>query len=351
MSYQNRYSFTNATKSDAMDIHKLFASQSFDGNIGVQYLRGDNPIDSFLHDGDSYICLVVRDTHAENKLVGIGCCIIRKGYIRGKVCNVGYLTGLKIHSLYQKKFTGIAASYQWLYDNCKDKVDYFYTTILSENVAVQKMLEKKRKSMPIYHYLDEYDTFIFKTGGKKFARGSLSVAPCSLSDASNFYAKLQKGEFSTAHLNQNFLQNADYYGLYKDGLLLAIASVSDRRMDKQYVVKKYAGAVAVLRFLPTKLLGYPAFPKLNEVVSMGGVAIYSDKNADVDALKYFFSQILAHYIKAEILMIGLTKKHKLYSILASMKSIRYGSKLYQVSFEKNDLLANDSLADIDISFQ
>ncbi len=352
MNYQNKYTFSAASESDSNEICTLFKSQSFEGGIGVQYLRGEDPISSFKKEGDDVACVIVRDTKNENKLIGIGCCIIRNGFINGKVCRIGYLTGLKLHPDYQKKFLGIAKAYEWINENTKEKVDYFYTTILADNVYVQKMLEKKRKNMPTYNYLCDYDTYIFKTGGKKKTYKNLSVKQCDKAVGVHFYKKeVQKRQYSIAQPVQNFLSDAVFLGLYKGEKLIAIATINDQREYKQYVVKKYAGVFTLLRHIPTKLLGYPSFPKINEVVNLSSFALYTTEGVKEDEVKYFVKQILASYTKSDMLIIGLTKNQEIYSAISSMKNICYKSRLYQVSFLGDDLFLPNCKVDVDVAFQ
>ncbi len=350
MSYQNRFMFSMATPEDAEGIRRLFAAQNFDGNIAVQYLRGENPIESFLKEGDEFVCLVLRDTEADNNIIGMGSCVIRKGYANGTICNIGYLTGLKLLPDYHKKFLGIAKAYQWIQENTMGKVDYYYTTILAVNIYVQKMLEKKRKNMPLYQGIGDYHTLIFKTCGIKRQVKGLAVRACSGDTARNFYAKkATKYLFSVAEPLQNDLANSTFYALYRGDDIIAVTSVLDQRNYKQYIVKRYGGMYNLARFLPTGILGYPNFPKIGKTVSLASASIYHDSSTSSRELRYFWGQVLSSYKNTELVMIGLHHHHPVLSALKGLKSVGYKSKIYRVSYNQSDKFDLTDIAGIDVA--
>ncbi len=351
MSYQSRFTFSRATAEDAEAIRDIFNELAFEGNIAVQYLRGENPVESFENECDELVALLLRDVENDNRAVGIGCCTIRKGYVSGKVCNIGYLTGLKLCSDYQRKFHGIMDAYRWIHENTIDKVDYYYTTILTDNVYVRKMLEKSRKNMPIYHYISDYNTLLFKTGGRMRGHDFLIVDACDSATACDFYSqKAVHLDFAVKSLDQNHLSSAKFYALYKNKEVIAVATVSDMRQFKQNIVRSYDGIYRLLRHLPTKLTGYPPFPKPNETVNLGSCAIYCGADAEVEELQCFFQQIQAYSTEFEILMIGVTAGSTPYQALIGLKNIGYKSRFYQVSYKKDDLLSCDTVSGVDVSF-
>ncbi len=351
MSFQNKYVFTQATKEDEKGIVSLFEQQSFEGGIGVQYLRGSAPMQSFFAEGNNVVSVVVKDSECENKIIGLGVCVVKKGYVSGKICNIGYLTGLKLLKEYQKKFTGIAKAYDFINEASDNKIDYFYSTILSDNIYVQKMLEKKRKTMPTYNFLCNYTSFMFKTGGKISLPKGYLIKECTKDFADEFYKNLShKRDFSLQHPSQNILSTAQFYAFYKNGKPIAIASVVDLRTLKQYVVKKYSGIYNLIRHFPTNLFGYPNFPKLNETVSVCSAAFYFDIDINMDDLSHFIKSLFKICTETKIIMVGAVQDSALYNALKKEKCVKYQSRLYQTSFKKDDLIKNNNIADIEIAF-
>ncbi len=349
--FRDRYLFSEAKAADNPDIAALFAEQNFDGKICLQILRGNQPLSSLELEADRLICLIVRDSWANNRLIGIGIVLIRQGYINGKIGQVGYLNSLKLAADYQKQFLGIIQAYQWIFAAVDEPNIYYYTTILDDNLYVRKMLEKRRKNMPHYHFLGNYYSLIFKCGKKIKDNPYLKVKFTSKQITNHFYQnKVIKHQFAPASLSQNHLQNAQYCGLYRQDKLIACATIYKLNTGKQYLIKGYRGLYRALPYLPTELCGYPGFPKPNQVLDLAAAAIYFEPQATNEELSYFWQTICANYQDAKLLMIGLSADNRLYQVLTKFRHISYLSRLYQVNFGHNQLLDPGQLFDIDISF-
>jgi len=132
------YKYELATVEDGEEISALIEDVDFEGEISLAYARRPNAVESLAKDGDVSAFVIARDEKA-GKIVGVGACVIKN--------NIAYLTGLR-----SKKRVNIPKSYTILREFCEaNKVKLTYTTILGDNVGVQKMLEKQRPLMP--HYL------------------------------------------------------------------------------------------------------------------------------------------------------------------------------------------------------
>ncbi len=351
MNSQNRYLFLQATSKDSKEIAEVFEQQSFEGNLAIQYLRSDDPLASFQEEGDEVVCLIVRDMMADNLLIGTGACVIRRGLVNCSPCNIGYLTGLKLREEYHKQFPYIAKAYLWIKEHTVGKVDYYYTTILADNIYVQKMLEKKRNNMPSYYYIGDYHTLILKAGGKRKQLRDLEVKNCDREEVMDFFEKKAvKLNFCVESPIQNHLENAVFYSISRNGTTLAIASLIDQRKAKQYKVRHYGSVYKLASYFPTNLLGYPAFPKVGEVVSISSMNIYLGMDISDAELRGFVRTVASEYKETQMIMIGVKKDHRLEKIMKSEKVIHYKSKMYQVEFgEGKEGLETEM--DIDISFQ
>lgn len=126
-----------ATEKDGVEIAVLLEDAEFKGGISIAYCRRPNAVLSLARDGDKSTFVIARNI--EGKIIGAGGCTING--------NIAYLTGLRAVSS-----GDIPKAYQMIRVFCtQNNVKLTYTTILEDNVAVQKMLEKKRPNMP--HYL------------------------------------------------------------------------------------------------------------------------------------------------------------------------------------------------------
>lgn len=339
----DKFELVLAESKDFQEIKEIFESGQFDGKIAVQYLRNPSPIDSFAKEGEKVFLLTLKDKF-ENKLVGLGACIIRKVYKKGKVVRMGYLAGLKLLPKYHKKIAFFPYIYQKLYDITKDEVDFYFTTILTDNVAAQKMLEKSRKLMPLYEYLGDYRVYFCKAGikkinwrlGKNHKKGeSYSVRRCDKEEIEAFFLKeAQNVDLSLESIDAYDLENAIYYGLFKNDIIVACGYVLNQQSYKQYVVRNYSGAYRLLSKFPTRLLGYPSLPDINEVANCASAGVWAQNNDEslIHKLWQFIRQDTKEF---DFIMLGLYEKHPLRNYFEKTKHIHYDSRCYIVDWEHN----------------
>jgi hypothetical protein len=130
------FSYEYATEKDGEEIAALLEDTEFKGGISIAYCRRPNAVLSLAKDGDKSTFVICRNT--EGRIIGVGGCTING--------DVAYLTGLRTVST-----TNIPKAYQMIRKFCDENgAKLTYTTILQDNLAAQKMLEKKRASMPYY---------------------------------------------------------------------------------------------------------------------------------------------------------------------------------------------------------
>jgi hypothetical protein len=196
----NKFEISLAKPEDARQLLDIYECGDFKGNISVLYTRRPDPYKSLMLEGEKTVIPIVTDK--ENCVIaGMGACIIRKAYINGEVKNTGYLTGLKGLPEYRKHVPSISEVYKYLYELTKDEVDIYYTTILKENESVQKMLEKRRKSMPEYRSKGEYTVYCFRTGTTHKEKGYTLEKGC-LKELERLYNDSSRSfNFSPADIN------------------------------------------------------------------------------------------------------------------------------------------------------
>jgi hypothetical protein len=359
MNFPNdKYELALATAQDVQEIKSVFESGEFDGRIAVQFLRNPDPITSFEKEGEKVFLLVLKDK-PKNKLIGIGACIIRKVVKRGEIVRMGYLAGLKIIPEYQRKVLFISQIYQQLQELTKEKADFYFSTILKENTLAQKLLEKPRKGMPLYEYLGDYRVYFCKSGIRNRLKLLLTkdekytARRCRSEELSDFYAcQAMRSELSLEDIAAYDLKNAQFYGLFCQDTLVACGYVLNQQNYKQYVVKKYGGVYRLLSKLPTRLMGYPSFPKAGETANCACAGIWADGNNEmyVHKLWQFMKQDAVEF---DFLMLGLHKSHPLRAYFEKTKQISYDSRCYVVDYEANkevyEELSNKELY-IDVAF-
>lgn len=352
MSFQSKqYVFYKATDEDQLGIQEVFKSGKFEGDIAVQYLRDPNPLASFQKEGDKCFLVVLKDKE-KDQIIGTGSCIIRSVYWQGEIKRLGYLAGLKLLPEYQKKIPFIPAIYRYLYEEMKEEVDLYFTTILSDNIAVQKMLEKPRKVMPLYIYAGEYKVYFCKSGIRK-RKLEGDIRYCTKDELEALYeAKAKTVNGSLTKIDAYDLKNATFYGLFENGKAVTGGYVLNQQSYKQYVVKSYSFLYSILSKCPSRLLGYPSFPKINEAANYACATIWDleDNKERVERLWAYMRMEARSY---DFLMIGLHEKDPLRSCIEKGKHIPYSSRCYWVDWQHNKAPYEKSLEEklaIDVAF-
>ena len=328
MNFQNdRYTLRFADSGDNEGIREIFESGSFSGGLSVQYLRGDKPVGSFSADGDSAKILIITDNR-ERRTIAVGGAVIRREFLNGVPESCVYLTGLKIHPDYRGRINFIAKAYQFMREHIS-QCRCCYTTILDDNKPVIAMLEKKHRNMPEYRYLGHYTTYCFH-GGK----GLIHVEK---DNQEGFEELVQthfaRKSFTPADTEYPGFGEKHFYCVRKNGEIAACCFIGDQRAYKQYKMCSYGGIYKLLSRLPTRLAGYPEFPKAGEIIRHGVVSYLYVKDNDPKLCSDFLRSAAAE-TDFSLLIWGGFENDPLCVSLDKMKTIHYGSRLYEVVWNK-----------------
>lgn len=331
MSFQNdKYSLTLADAQDDDALQAIYRAAHFPGKIEVAFLREPSVYSSLCAEGERTVVALMRDKTKQNAPVAMGACIIRREWINGSIRQAGYLTGLKILPEYRGTTVPISAAYQFLREATAE-VDVYYTTILSENTSVIRMFEKKRKSMPAYHFLGEYTTCFFLCRPPRLT-GTL------VTGMDNALEQFYRDVAPTEHLTPVDIYlagfgNGDFYSLRnKDGKVLAACALKSQQAHKQYVVKKYAGMYRLASMLPTRLVGYPSLPSPGKSANYRTFSLLRAQRGNWNALVELVRAASAQNRSDDFHMLGLHQAHPVAALFGQVRHIQYRSRLYQVQW-------------------
>jgi len=269
-----------ATEEDGEEIAALLEDTEFKGFISIAYCRRPNAVLSLARDGDKSTWVIARNT--EGKIIGVGGCTINK--------DVAYLTGLRAVAA-----GNIPKAYSMIHDFCvKNGVKLTYTTILKDNVYAQKMLEKKRKSMPYYLRHSELITNIIRKKQRIRDKNTLTL------EDDGFYVLREPA------------------GDKQIGKELARGKAVEQWDYKQYVVKKYGWQLKIIKpFIKW-------FPDEDEVLKFYTLREVSAK--DNTALESFLRHISRLPLQGGFFIYGGAD--------CPVKSIKYRSIVYIVDWDK-----------------
>ncbi len=334
MNFQNdRYTLRLANSSDNDGIREVYESGKFNGGISVQYLRNPTPYESFSADAEFNYIMVIIDHWNHGKVAAIGGAVVRREYINGEIKKCAYLTGLKVHPDYQKKISFIPKAYEFMHENILD-CEYCYTTILDDNTLAISMLEKKRKNMPEYRYIGHYTTYCFH-GGKK-------ILPVEKNNTEGFDTLLEtyfsKQSLTPVDYKCKGFGTTDFFCIREQGEIIACCFIGNQQAYKQYKMCSYQGIYKLLSKLPIRLLGYPAFPKSDQIIHHGVVSYLYIKDNDKKLCSNFLRSVAAE-TNFSLFIWGGMDNHPLCAAMNGMKTIPYGSRLYSVEWDKRQEIA------------
>ncbi len=356
MNYRNeRYTFSLAGPEHSHQLLEIYESGEFTGNISVLYTRRPDPFQSLMMEGESALIPIVFDRE-KNRVCAMGACIIRKVNLNGEIRTAGYLTGLKSLPEYRKRIPHGSEVYRYLYEQTKDKVDIYYTTILQDNVVAQKMLEKKRRNMPEYRYSGRYTVYCISTGpaqrrkerGReynkyRFLKGNIAEVERFFQNASPRF------NLSPVEMNWPGLTDEDCYTLRdSDGRIIAACALWSQQSYKQYLITEYRGIYRYLRKVPLELFGYPNLPKENQPVNYTSVTMLAVSDDDSKIATYFIEKVAEAAKSYDFAMLGLFENHPLTASVAGIRSIKYESRLYTVHWNDDSLIPDDKPVDLEV---
>lgn len=332
MNYQSkRFYLSFAEEKDDEDILELYESLDYKGNISILYTKRPSPVKSLKLEGELCYLPIIRE-RGTGRLAAVGSLVIRKSWIKGELKRAGYLGTLKIHKEYRNKVPYISKVYNILYEETKDMVDVYYTTILSENIEAMKILEKPRKNMPTYKFVEDYVTFFYKTGVKS-ADSAYRLEKGLNGEVWEYIRRNYKEDLAPNPFD--FFNNDDfeYFAVRNsDNEILGAFCIWDQSRYKQYIVTEYRGLYKIIKNLPVGLLGYPSFPEEKKDIKYSTLSFVAADNRDV--FKFIVDKACESAAEYDFLMIGSVKGHSYFGVLDKRKGVKYRSKLYTVEFRE-----------------
>ena len=284
------------------EIRNILNDEEMESLVQVTYEKVPNLFESLQKDSEKTPIIVAGIDVKTGYFVGVGACSIFKN-------NIGYLNSFRIKKEYRNK-VNFGKAYEMLITEAKKLgVKNIVTTILEENKIAQKILTKRRRSMPIYEF---YKNIVFFSL-KNVKKGDLIVKDEEILNYGNFEIHLKN------------------------------------KTNKKYVVKDYK---KIYKFLykfrkVIAFFGYPEMPEINKISNF----LYMDfvlkgKNADEKKNKNEFRKAVKFIqnkgYNCDFFMIGSYENSFLEKNLDKMKVFKYKSKMYKVFYEKIENVERDN---------
>jgi hypothetical protein len=334
---------------EILEILEIIEEEDFKGRISLLYTRRPDAYESLMKEGEEVIIVVCQDT-VNNKIAGFGSCAIRELFVNGKPEKVGYLFGLRSKKEYRKTFLVLAKAYQALSAALKDKgVNYFFTTILEDNLYAQKLFEKQRKFMPCYEPFGSYEVYTLKTHNKAVKNIGIEFRKANKTDIPSideflseqgrkfqFYPVISEntlGGFTFPELTYEHF----YILVDRSDKILAVGAAWEQQSYKQYIVQGYGGIIKYIYPISSlfPLIGYPSLPKPGSVLNFFTLSFWAVKDSNPELFRTFLQNIAAADINGyPFFLVGIHHQNPLREVLIKMPHLKYSSKIYLVNWGK-----------------
>lgn len=321
MSATGRWGFRLAEDADAADLLRLYESDAAAGDLAVLTTRRPNPLASLRTEGERVVFPVVTD-NSTGRIVGGGACVIRRAPVAGVERTVGYLTGLKLLPEYRRQVPLFAQVYAFCREQTPE-VECYYTTIMADNTAAQRLLGRPHRDMPEYRPAGAYSTWAFRLAAPRRP----DLLTLRLGKASHLV--------STGFDLEPVGSIAPEVWILRDRKkrVLASAGIWDQRAHRQYIVAEYGGRYARLSRLPVHLLGWPRLPRAGAVAAQAAVTQLWVRDWDPDLARTFLADLSRLQKEYDYLLWGAHESHPLAGLFAGERAIELRSLLYTVHFD------------------
>jgi hypothetical protein len=346
----SRYRYELARTGDSEEILQILEETDFKGQFSLAYTRRPDPCASFAREGMEPILLVCRDLEKQ-RLAGMGAYTTHQLYVNGKPEQVGYLFGLRVRQEYRKAAPLIPQGYREIKELIRGRgIRYHFTTILEENLAAQKLLEKRRAFMPDYIPLARYGTFVFKAEGKKTAetcdgyrlkQASVEEVPDLLGFLNTqgrelqFFPVLEERSLLGAFPGFDFNQFRILYDRHHR--IAACGGIWNQHQYKQYLIKEYGRPLKYLYPLAgvLRVFGYPVLPKPGTVLNFAALSFWAVRDHDPEVFRIFIKLLRESLCGTGFFVLGASVEHPLMPVVQRISKLSYWSKAYLVDWEKD----------------
>ena len=289
-----RVRFAIASLRDDASIRRLLRDNPMKGAISLAFEREP---DYFRGDGLAGAQDRTIVAYENDRLVCMGKTSVRRRFVNGRACAVGYLGELRLDVSVQGRFDILRRGYRYfreLVDSNEVGAPVLWcTSIASDNQRSLRFLERNLPGMPSYGFVGEFVTVLVAVPLRPSvaerraadARDSLRGDGYRLESGSverlSAMAQLLNQQGATAQFGSEWtpdlLESLARHGLpvehwicvSETSNLVACAALWDQRGFRQTVIRGYGGAIAAgRRFfnLLAAVLGRPKLPSVDTVL-------------------------------------------------------------------------------------
>lgn len=366
---KGNWRFKIAEKNDDQFICRALTQISMPGKISLAFHRNPSFFTPELV-GNHVNQTLIYQNEEDNEVAGLCSRSIQNLYVEGVETKLGYLSMLRILPKYRSN-TILVRGNKFLRDiHKKENIPYYYTTILSDNIVAQKVLQGNRAGLPIYSQIGELVTYVISLKKCSLLKPLYTqITSCSESSFAAAYRCLdnwnKRYQLAPRYVPKDFTSKNSVFPdfslenlyIYRDrGKVLGTLGIWDQQAFKQTVVADYAPYLKLFRPLYNRvafLIGEPTLPDIGERIKSVYGAFISSENDNQKVFENLLLHARSEWSRKgyDYLLVGLSEKNKLSKVVASYATRQIKSKIYLVYWhgEKIELPQNIRIPHLEIA--
>jgi len=261
-----------ARPADAPAIRELLRRQAMGGMIRLSLEREPDHRIAAGVEGERHHTFVVREPGSD-RILGMGSRAVRRVWVNARPARLGYLAQLRRAPELARHRRLLAAGYAASEKTRRDdELPYDLTSIVADNTAARRLLERALPGMPIYRPLCELVTLTIPVGSRRkrsgrVRRGSADLLPAI---AACLERNLRRYQFAPIWTVDDLrcprrvpeLHPEDFFVTTDGDRVTGCLARWDQRRFKQVVVRGYAPPLARWRRLVNVALAVGGRPRL-----------------------------------------------------------------------------------------
>jgi hypothetical protein len=343
----SRFIFETATYEHEEGLRRLFAETDMEGDIQISFRREPNFFYATSLQGQFCQVIAGRD-RSTREIIGAGTRAIRKGYINGKLRNVGYLADLRLNSRYRSGLL-VGRAYRYLKRLHQDGlVELYFTLIAEKNRTALNTIASGRAGIPPYRDLGRIQTPAINllkrkpplTHGFEVVRGSADLLPGIIAC---LHRNHQRRQFAPHYAIDQFSAGLrgfnveDFYVAVQKDRIIGVVGKWDQSSFKQTFVTAYQGKTRLLRPVynfASALAGGPRYPLPGHPLRFFYASFIAIDDDDVAVFRGLLRELYNSHVSAgyDYFLIGLHESDSLIAVLKDFHLTPFSARLFAVHF-------------------
>lgn len=364
MGTKNVNKIFKASLENEKEILEFLKNNPSGGLIQLRLDREPSFYESMEVEGESNDVIIGKNFQ-NNEIIGIGSRSEKRCYINGKEGWIGYLGGLRISPRYRSSLF-LWRGYSYLNKlHRKRNTKLYLTTIMSDNLVAKKILTSNRTSLPVYHDIGEYYTYLVNPRSfsklSKVYNPNIFIKKAEKEDIPyilEFYQQNSNSrQFFPLYTQKDILSEkgilkdlriSDMLLAFENNILIGTVAIWNQNKFRRWLIDKYHPFVKIYRPLYNSyafLRNMPTLPQEKRVLNYKILSLIKVKNDREDVWKsllYTIWQESKNTSEQNLIMAGFHEKDPLISIFQKIPNWRFSSTLYCV-YWRDDKVFFDSL--------